>query len=144
MTPKKTEYANIELTMHHTQTDCQSRIMTRAVMQDESRFDFTGKIIVDKIAKGTDARLENKNLLLSSRAQANTEPQLEIYNGNIQCSHGATVGHLDEDALFYLQSRGISKSDAMQMLIQAFLQPILQNIPHSGLQTLLEKLIHEY
>ncbi len=143
MTPKNSEQVNIELNMHHKVANCQSRILARAVLQDESRFNFIGKIIVDKIAQGTDARLENKNLLLCRKAQAHTEPQLEIYNGNIQCSHGATVGHIDEDALFYLQARGISKSDAMQMLIQAFLQPVIHKIPHPPLQVLLENMINE-
>jgi FeS assembly protein SufD len=138
MTAKKSEYASVNLTVHHSSTDCQSRIMARSVLQDQSHFDFMGKIMVDKIAEKTDARLENKNLLLSQKARANTEPQLEIYNGNIQCSHGATVGHLDENALFYLQSRGISRSEAIQMLIEAFLQPIMQSISQQPLRNLLE------
>lgn len=135
---KKTEYSHIEITAHHTKPNCQSRIHARTVLEDNSYCNFIGKIIVDSTSENTDARLENKNLLLSQRAEAHTEPQLEIYNGNIQCSHGATVGFLDENALFYLQSRGITKTEAIEMLTQAFLEPIINHIPHEPLQTLLK------
>lgn len=141
---KEAEYSNIEITEHHQLPNSKSQILARSVLQDTSRLDFIGKIMVDENAEGTNARLENKNLLLSSKAEAHTEPQLEIYNGNIQCSHGATVGYLDESALFYLQSRGIEKAEAQQMLVQAFLQPVIQNIPHKPLQTLLEDAQHAY
>lgn len=143
MSPKESEYSKIELSMHHAVANCQSRTMTRTVLKDQAFLDFTGKIMVDKNAEATDAALDNKNLLLSPMAKVNTEPQLEIYNGNIQCKHGATVGQLDEDALFYLQSRGIARSEAIQILIEAFLQPIINRISHQALKAFIEKQIHD-
>lgn len=123
--PKENEYQCLDLTLHHLTSGCQSQSLVRGVAKDHARFDFIGKIVVAKEAKRTQARLENKNLLLSKEAHIETSPELEVYNDDVQCSHGATVGSLDDSALFYLQSRGISEEEAKQLLIQAFLAPTL-------------------
>jgi Fe-S cluster assembly protein SufD len=81
---------------------------------------FNGTILVRPDAQKTDAKQTNKTLLLSDGAQINTKPQLEIFANDVKCTHGATVGQLDADALFYLQTRGIDRREAQQMLIRAF------------------------
>jgi Fe-S cluster assembly protein SufD len=140
MANQKTQM-DIHLAINHYQPHCESRTLTRGVVSDHAKAAFTGKIVVHKNACKTIASLENKNLLLSANAEANTRPQLEIYNHDIQCSHGATVGHLEPDALFYLQSRGISKTEAEQMLVDSFVFPSLEALPPDIL-SYIEALIH--
>lgn len=123
---QKTEFC---LIAHHEQPNCQSDMMVRGVAADQAKGDFLGKIIVSKDASLSKAQLENKNLLLSEQAELSSRPQLEIYNDNVQCTHGATVGHLDAEALFYLKSRGIAEHEARKMLISVFVKPILENVP---------------
>ena len=116
---------DLHLTVNHHQPHCESRTLTRGVVKDRAKASFTGKIVVHKNADNTMASLQNKNMLLSRHATANTRPQLEIYHHNIQCSHGATVGQIDPEALFYLQSRGLPKVEAEQLLMNSFIAPIL-------------------
>jgi Fe-S cluster assembly scaffold protein SufB len=92
----------------------------KGVLGDSSRGVFTGRVIVAEGASQTLAEQYNPNLLLSDRSRAVTRPQLEIYNDDVECSHGATVGQLDDDALFYLRARGLSKSLALRILTSAF------------------------
>lgn len=134
---------DIHLTINHKQPYCESRTLSRGIIKDHAKTAFTGKIVVQKNARKTKAFLENKNVLLSTNAEANTRPQLEIYNHDIQCSHGATVGHLDPEALFYLQSRGIPKIEAEQLLINSFIYPCLEGLLPDALQYI-EALINEH
>lgn len=134
---------DIHLVINHHQPHSESRIVTRGVVKDHAKVAFTGKMVVDKNAYKTKAFLENKNILLSTNAEANTRPQLEIYNHDIQCSHGATVGHLDPDALFYLQSRGIPQDEAEQMLVNSFIYPSLEGLSPDTRQYI-EALINEH
>ncbi len=133
---------DVHLTVNHHQPHCESRTLTRGVIKDHAKASFTGKIVVHKNAHQTIASLENKNMRLSMNADANTRPQLEIYNHDIQCSHGATVGHIDPDALFYLQSRGVTKDEAEQLLINSFIYPSLEGLPPDA-QQYIEALINE-
>jgi Fe-S cluster assembly protein SufD len=89
---------------------------------------FTGRIVVSPGAQKTDAKQTNKNLLLSNEAQADSKPQLEIYADDVKCTHGATVGQLDEEAVFYLRSRGIDEDAARSLLVYAFAQEGLNEI----------------
>jgi Fe-S cluster assembly protein SufD len=134
---------DIHLTVNHYQPQCESRTVTRGVIKDHAKSTFTGKIVVHKNADKTIASLENKNMLLSPQAEANTRPQLEIYNHDIQCSHGATIGHLDPDALFYLQSRGVPKEEAEQLLINSFIAPSLEGLS-VDIQQYIAALINEH
>jgi Fe-S cluster assembly protein SufD len=127
MMPKQSERMEISLCMEHQAPDCESNTLCRGVVKDKAQTFFTGKIIVKENAQNSIAKLENKNLLLSNEAFCHTEPQLEIYNDEVKCSHGATVGHLDLDALFYLRSRGLSLEEAEEFMIQAFIAPILMD-----------------
>jgi Fe-S cluster assembly protein SufD len=94
-----------------------------------SRVDFYGKIIVAQDAQKTEAYQENHNILLSDEAKVDTKPQLEIYADDVKCSHGATIGRLNEEEQFYMRSRGISLEDAKVLQMISFIAPVLENIP---------------
>lgn len=155
MLGSKNEQISLHLTVHHKKPYVQSQILSRSLMNNNAKGGFFGKLIIDKGANKTRTQLENKNLLLAKNAEVNTTPQLEIYHDDVQCTHGATVGHLEEDALFYLRSRGISEKIAKQMLIDAFIYPVLGTLqersdqadssnPSNKLLNVLTGLIHEY
>jgi Fe-S cluster assembly protein SufD len=100
--------------------NCDSRQFYKGILADESHGIFTGRIVVEPDAQKTDAKQTSRNLLLSDKARIHADPQLEIYADDVKCTHGATTGQIDPEALFYLQSRGIDEAQARQMLIQAF------------------------
>jgi Fe-S cluster assembly protein SufD len=114
--------------LDHAQPHCDSRELYKAILDGGSRSVFNGRIIVRQGAQKTDAKQSNPNLLLSPRALAQTRPQLEIYADDVKCTHGATVGRLDEDALFYLTSRGIPRPAARGLLIRAFADEVLEGV----------------
>ncbi len=116
-------------TMNHAVPHCTSRQLWKGVLRDAAKASFEGKIIVAKHAQKTAAHLSNKNLLLSKTAEVSTRPFLEIDANDVQCTHGATVGCLDQDAIFYLRSRGIAEQDARELLIDAFVNEILELTP---------------
>ncbi len=118
------QFADIKTTINHLVPQCESKQIWRGVLEDASKAIFEGKIIVHPNAQKTNAQLSNKNLLLSDNADINTKPTLEIYADDVKCSHGATVGFLDQDALFYLRSRGIDENRAREILVQAFIDEI--------------------
>ncbi len=113
----------------------------RGIIDDKACHVFHGHVFVDANASDSIANQHNKNILLTATGQAYTEPQLEIYNQNVQCVHGATVGDLDENALFYLQSRGLDEKQARQLLIFGFARSILDTLDNPSLQTELERWI---
>jgi Fe-S cluster assembly protein SufD len=118
---------------NHTRIDhrakhTQSREQYRGVIAEQGRGVFNGKIIVHRGADGTNAELSNQNLLLSSTAEIDTKPELEIYTDDVKCSHGTTTGQLDENAIFYLRARGIPEESARHMLIHAFAREILSHV----------------
>ena len=122
-----------QLVDHHTVVDhqkphCSSHEFYHGILDGRSKGVFNGKIFVRKDAQKTDAKQTNKNLLLSDEAMIDTKPQLEIFADDVKCTHGATVGQLDEEAIFYLQSRGIGYSEARQMLTLAFASDIIHRI----------------
>ena len=117
-----------QITIVHAAPDCTSRQTFRGVLDDESTGVFNGGIDVRPGAIGTDAEQSNANLLLSKRAEANTQPRLEILADDVACKHGATVGQLDEGALYYLRSRGIPGDDARRLLIGGFAGQIVDGV----------------
>lgn len=122
-----------QLVDHHTLVDhlvpnCESHELYRGIFDGTSKGVFNGKIIVDKEAQKTNAFQQNNNLLLSNSATIDTKPQLEIFADDVKCSHGCTVGQLDQDAMFYLQSRGIPKKEAKALLTLAFTSDVLETI----------------
>lgn len=124
---------------NHTRVDhrvgpAQSREEFRGILNGKARCVFNGKAIVHAGADGTDAEQANHNLLLSARAEIDTKPELEIYADDVKCSHGATVGELDDNAIFYMQSRGIDRGSAQHLLTRAFAGQILRHLPIDALQ----------
>jgi len=109
----------------HARPHCESRELYKGILNDKSTGVFNGKIIVRKDAQKTNAKQTNKNLLLSEEALVNTAPQLEIFADDVKCTHGATIGRLNEDELFYMRSRGIGEESARMLLTYAFASDIL-------------------
>ena len=115
-------------TIDHAQPHCPSHEVYKGILSGRARAVFNGKILVRQDAQKTDAKQTNKALLLTDQAQINTKPQLEIFADDVKCTHGAAIGQLDSDALFYLKARGISAVEARNMLIHAFAGQVLDGV----------------
>ncbi|WP_026731387.1 Fe-S cluster assembly protein SufD [Fischerella sp. PCC 9605] len=121
-----------------------SQQLHKTIVGDRAHAVFNGKIFVPKPAQLTDAAQLNRNLLLSSKARVDTKPQLEITADNVKCAHGATVSQLEDDEIFYLQSRGIDQESARNLLINAFAAEIINHIPLSSLREKLTQTVNSY
>ncbi|MFB9121515.1 Fe-S cluster assembly protein SufD [Bergeyella porcorum] len=129
--------------VHHNQPNCESYQNYKGIFKDKAHGVFNGKVFVDKIAQKTNAYQQNNNVLLSEGATIDTKPQLEIFADDVKCSHGCTVGQLNEDALFYLRARGISKNEAQALLLYAFANDAMENIDIEPLKEKISKLLAE-
>ncbi len=129
--------------IHHAKPHCTSDQLFKGILDDEATGAFNGKILVDEFAVKTQAFQRNNNILLSKTAKMNTKPQLEIYNDDVKCSHGATVGQLDTDALFYLQSRGIGKKEANHLLMYAFADEVIRKIKLEPLRDRMNEMVEK-
>lgn len=127
----------------HIKPNCQSNELYKGVMKDESTGIFNGKIFVRKDAQKTNAFQKNNNLMLSNKAIVDSKPQLEIFADDVKCSHGSTVGQFNEEALFYLKSRGIGEERAKALLIHAFAYDIIEKMPLAPVKAWVNKLIEE-
>ncbi len=127
--------------VHHIEPNCESHQDYKGIYGENSTGVFNGKIIVDKIAQKTNAFQKNNNILISDKATINTKPQLEIFADDVKCSHGCTIGQLDEDAMFYLQSRGIPEKEARALLMYAFANNVLESVRIPELKKRINKLI---
>jgi len=125
----------------HVMPHCTSREFYKGILAGKSRGVFNGKIVVHKDAQQTDARQTNKNLLLSQDASIDTKPQLEIFNNDVKCAHGSTIGRLDANALFYLRTRGLGEEDARSLLTYAFASELVNRISLEPLRTKLNDLV---
>ncbi len=125
------EKVKIAVDMHHDLPHCNSRQLFKGIAGGKSRVDFYGKIIVAQDAQRTEAYQENHNILLSDDAKVDTKPQLEIYADDVKCSHGATIGRLNEEEQFYMRSRGITLEDAKVLQMISFIAPVLEQIPEA-------------
>ena len=123
--------------MHHFVPNCTSDQVIRGVLDDTAKGVFQGKVLVARDAQKTDGQQMSRALLLSRKAEADAKPELEIYADDVVCSHGATVGELDETHLFYLKSRGIHEDLARAMLIEAFVADALEKIRETTLADIL-------
>ena len=123
-----TQHADTHSIIDHTVPNCTSHQNYKGVLNDRSRAVFNGKVFVRENAHGTDAQQSNKNLLLSNDARVDTKPQLEIFNDDVKCSHGATVGQLEEEELFYLLTRGLPENLARNLLTYGFAEEIIRKI----------------
>ena len=127
----------------HSKPNCNSKELFKYVLDDVSKGGFTGKLVVAKDAQKTSAQQTNRNILLSSTAKMRTKPQLEIYADDVKCSHGATIGQLDESAKFYMQARGISESEARLLLMFAFTNDVIDFIKIEALQDRIKMLVEK-
>jgi Fe-S cluster assembly protein SufD len=130
-------------TIDHAMPHCGSREIYKGILADRARGVFNGKIIVRPDAQKTDAKQTNRALLLSEDAQVNSKPELEIFANDVKCTHGAAVGQLDQDAVFYLRSRGLDLAEARHLLIHAFAGDVLNRMPlvpvRNGVEAVLQR-----
>jgi Fe-S cluster assembly protein SufD len=138
---KGDQLADHHMVVEHAQPHCNSHEYYNGILDGRSKGVFHGRILVRQIAQKTDAKQTNKNLLLSDDATADTKPQLEIYADDVKCTHGATIGQLNEESIFYLRARGIGMDTARQMLIHAFAGEIIERIRHRPAREELDALI---
>ncbi len=129
--------------VHHKQENCESHEMYKGIYDDSSTGVFNGKVIVDKLAQKTNAYQQNDNVLIGDKASINAKPQLEIFADDVKCSHGCTIGQLDNSALFYLQSRGIPQKEAKALMLFAFCNDVVEKIKIPGLKPRINKILAE-
>jgi len=127
--------------VHHIEPNCESHQDYKGIFDDRSTGVFNGKVIVEKNAQKTNAFQANNNILVSDKSTINTKPQLEIFADDVKCSHGCTIGQLDESALFYLRTRGIPEKEAKALLMYAFANNVLESVKIPELKARINKLI---
>jgi len=136
------QHVDNQIFVHHRAPHTTSRQLYKSVLTGHAHGIFTGCVRVDQDAQKIEAHQQNRNLVLSENAVADTRPQLEIYADDVSCSHGATIGRLDEDALFYLRSRGIDKATSRSLLTQAFAMEVLESLKRPMLAVELCQPVH--
>lgn len=135
------QHVDNQTVVHHQSPNCESNEWYKGLYKDASVGVFNGKVIVDQEAQQTNAFQQNDSILLSDKAEINAKPQLEIFADDVKCSHGCTIGQLDENALFYMQSRGIGKKEAQALLMFAFTDDVIKDIKIPALKTRINELI---
>ena len=137
------QHQEIKTRINHNSPNCKSYQKIKNVLNDNSKGIYQGKIFVEKIAQKTDAYQLSKALILNDDAEFDAKPELEIYADDVKCSHGSTSGSIDSDAVHYLMTRGIPKKEALKLLINAFLNEVLENITDSKTKKFLEKILEK-
>tara|TARA_R110002033_G_scaffold49984_1_gene96936 strand:+ start:2921 stop:4234 length:1314 start_codon:yes stop_codon:yes gene_type:complete len=127
--------------VHHIEPNCESHQDYKGIFNDSSTGVFNGKVVVEKLAQKTNAFQANNNILMSDKATINTKPQLEIFADDVKCSHGCTIGQLDESAMFYLRSRGIPEKEARALLMFAFSNNVMNSVKILELKNRITKII---
>ena len=140
---RDSQHFDNHIVVDHVRPHGTSNQLYRAVVDDKSRSVFAGKVIVRQGANGTDAQQQNNNLLLSDDAKVDTKPQLEIYTDDVKCSHGATSGQLDPEAIFFLRCRGLDETHARNLLTYAFANDVIEHIRIDPVRLALEKIMTE-
>jgi Fe-S cluster assembly protein SufD len=138
---KDEQLADHHMVVEHAQPHCASHEYFNGILDDKSKGVFHGRIYVHPIAQKTDAKQTNKNLLLSDDATADTKPQLEIYADDVKCTHGATIGQLNDESIFYLRSRGLDTASAKRMLVHAFAGEIIERIKCEPAREVIDRLV---
>jgi len=143
-----TQHVDNHTTIDHAKPHGTSHELYKGILDGKATAVFNGRIMVRKDAQKTDSKQTNKNLVLSDEAVINTKPELQIFADDVRCTHGATIGQLDAESLFYLQSRGIGKEQARNLLTYAFAKDIVDRIKVQSLRDSLERVLfekfHEY
>jgi Fe-S cluster assembly protein SufD len=135
------QHTDTHSVIDHRQPHCSSHQLYKGILDGKSRAVFNGKVFVRHGAQQTDARQTNKNLLLSNDAQVDTKPQLEIYADDVKCTHGAAIGQIDEDMMFYLESRGINPALAKNMLTYGFAEEVIEKIKIESIKRELDEAV---
>jgi len=138
------EHVDNHTQVYHNKPNCQSNQLYKGILNDKSTGVFNGKIYVARDAQKTNAYQSSKNILLSDDATINTKPQLEIYADDVKCSHGSSTGQIDEDALFYLRSRGLNIDSAKNLLMYAFASDVVNTIKIETLRSYINELVQKY
>ena len=139
----KENHIDHHTTIEHKKAHCNSNEHYKGILSGKSTGVFNGRIHVHPDAQKTDAIQNNQNLLLSDDAIIHTKPELEIYADDVKCTHGATVGQLDEKGLFYLRARGLNRKEAQQILMRAYVNEIIENVSDEKIKSELMELILE-
>lgn len=132
--PKGEQFIDHHTLVHHAQPHCTSHELYRGIIADNSKAVFNGKVLVSKDAQKTDAFQQNNNVILDENSSINAKPELEIYADDVKCSHGCTIGQLDDEAVYYLRARGIGLSKARAMVLNAFCEDVLDLISNEELK----------
>jgi Fe-S cluster assembly protein SufD len=140
--PNQREHIDNHTIIDHEQPNCQSNELYRGVLLDKSTGVFNGKVFVRQDAQKTNAFQSNGNIVVSDAATMNSKPELEIYADDVKCSHGSTTGQLDDEAMFYLQARGLSKDSARKLLINAFAEDVLEKLVNPELREIVEETVN--
>ena len=138
------QHCDITMDMTHAVENTSAEELFKSVVRNRARAVFQGRILVDAVAQKTDAKMMAQGLMLSEGAQILSKPELEIFADDVQCGHGCTCGELDEDALFYLMSRGIGREEAGALLIRAFIQELLDPIENQDLNDALSGIVSKW
>ena len=141
--PNGKQHVDNHTLVDHAQPNSYSNELYKGILKDKSTGVFNGKIFVRDGASKTNAYQSCRNVVLSDEATMNTKPQLEIYNDDVKCSHGTTTGKLNDEALFYMRSRGIPKAEAQTLLMYAFCEDVISQIKIDSIKEYLEGLIAE-
>ena len=136
----KQQHHELKSNISHIEEDCKSSQLVKSVLLDNSNGTYQGKIYVDKKAQKTNGYQLSKALLLSEKSTFNSKPELEIYADDVKCSHGSTTGNIDQNSIFYLMSRGLTKNQAQKMLVEGFLNEAIETITELKIKSLISKL----
>ena len=131
-------HQEIKTLINHFAPNCKSNQKVKNVLSSESKGIYQGKIFVKSVAQKTDAYQLSKALLLDDDAEFNSKPELEIYADDVKCSHGSSSGNIDQDSLYYLMTRGLSKKDSTKLLIKGFLNDVLEFIKSTKIKNFIE------
>jgi len=136
----KQQHHELKTNVNHKHQQCKSSQLVKSILLDKSNGTYQGKIYVDKDAQKTNGYQLSKALVLSENSAFNSKPELEIYADDVKCSHGSTTGNIDQNSIFYLMSRGLSKEQAKKMLVEGFLNETIETITEPNIQSLISKL----
>ena len=137
------QHHELKTNINHKYENCKSSQLIKSVLLDESNGTYQGKIYVDQRAQKTNGYQLSKSLTLSENSEFNSKPELEIYADNVKCSHGSTVGNIDENSLFYLMSRGLSKNKAKKMIVTGFLNEAIETVTEPDIKQLITQIFNE-
>ena len=137
------QHHELKTNVNHNFENCKSSQLVKSVLLDKSNGTYQGKIFVDKRAQKTNGYQLSKALILSEKSEFNSKPELEIYADDVKCSHGSTTGNIDENSLFYLMSRGLTRDQANKMIVEGFLNEAIETITEPTIKVLISKLFDE-